>query len=90
MASKEAKQPELTAEQPEAVQYDPMEPVKIKLARKKGVKYQYVSVNNHSYQIQLGVEVDVPRYIKEVLDNSVQQDEHTAELIEQLTEHSDY
>lgn len=34
----------------------------------------FVSVNGRTFQIKRGVEVQVPRYVQEVLDNSMSQD----------------
>lgn len=59
--------------------------VKIKLF-KDNVNYKddvFVSVNGESFQIQRGVEVEVPEYIAEVLRHSEEQDAHTSLLIEQ-------
>lgn len=42
----------------------------------------FVAVNGKAFQIRRGVEVQVPRYVKEVLDNSMKQDEAAAEYIE--------
>lgn len=44
---------------------------------KDGDKYKddvFVAVNGKTYQIQRGVPVKVPRFVKEVLDNSMKQD----------------
>lgn len=59
--------------------------VKIKLF-KDSINYRddvFVSVNGENYQIQRGVEVEVPDYIAEVLRHSEEQDAHTALVIEQ-------
>ena len=60
------------------------EPVTVKLFKdNKNYKDDvFVAVNGRTFQIKRGVEVQVPRYVKEVLDNSVQQDEATAAFIE--------
>ena len=58
--------------------------VKIKLFKDNG-EYKddvFVQVNSRRYQIKRGVEVEVPEFVKEVLDNSDKQDRLTAELIE--------
>lgn len=58
--------------------------VKIKLFKDSG-DYKddvFVSVNGMRYQIQRGVEVEVPDFVKEVIDNSERQDNLTQELIE--------
>lgn len=60
------------------------EPVKIRLF-KDGDKYKddvFVAVNGRSWQIKRGEEVLVPRYVAEVLEQSVAQDQSTAKLIE--------
>lgn len=44
----------------------------------------FVSVNGESYQIQRGVEVEVPDYIAEVLDHAAEQRQSTALTIERL------
>jgi len=57
--------------------------VKIKLF-KDNDKYKddvFVGVNGKAYKIQRGVEVEVPRFVAEVLRLSLKQDEHTADLI---------
>lgn len=65
--------------------------VKIKLSRtRKDGKGQYVNVNNHSMWIPRGEVVEVPDYIAEVLQNSAEQDERTAAMIEALTEGSNF
>ena len=43
-----------------------------------------VSVNGKTWQIQRGVDVQVPRYVAEVLDNSMKQDRATALRIMEL------
>ena len=43
-----------------------------------------VSVNGKLWQIQRGVDVKVPRYVSEVLDNSMKQDRATALRIREL------
>ena len=60
------------------------EPVTVKLFKdNKNYKDDvFVAVNGRTFQIKRGVEVQVPRYVKEVLDHSVQQDEATAAFIE--------
>ena len=44
----------------------------------------FVAVNGERYQIQRGVEVEVPDYIAEVLEHSAEQDARTAEFIEKI------
>ena len=43
----------------------------------------YVGVNGKGWLIQRGVEVQVPRYVAQVLEQSVQQDEQAAALMEE-------
>ena len=59
--------------------------VKIKLPAIKGNKGLYVNVNNHNYFIPRGQVVEVPAFIAEVIENSVNQDEATMLRIAQLT-----
>lgn len=52
---------------------------------KDGDKYKddvFVAVNGKTYQIQRGVTVSVPKYVKEVLDNSARQDMAAAKYME--------
>ena len=44
----------------------------------------FVSVNGESFQIQRGVEVEVPDYIAEVLEHAAEQRQSTALTIERL------
>ena len=44
----------------------------------------FVAVNGERYQIKRGVEVEVPDYIAEVLENSAKQDACAAELIQKF------
>lgn len=84
-----AKTPEVT-ENPQTIQtpevteaaktVQPTEPkkVKIKLPKIKGqTEDVFVSVNNYTCVIKRGVEVEVPEYIKEVLD-------HQEEMLETI------
>ena len=53
--------------------------VKIKLFKGQEEKYKedvFVSVNGRNFQIRRGVEVEVPEYVKEVLDNAAIQQEY--------------
>lgn len=65
---------------------DPKALVKVKLPLKKGDKGLFVNVNNHNYFIPRGQVVEVPAFIAEVIENSVNQDEATMLRIAQLTE----
>ena len=55
---------------------EPVEMVTVKLHKDKNVKNDvFVCVNGKTYQIQRGVEVQVPKFVKEVLDNTERMDE---------------
>ena len=61
--------------------------VKIRLF-KDAEKYKddvFVGVNGRGYQIKRGEEVEVPDFVAEVLENSLNQDAATAELITRET-----
>ena len=61
--------------------------VKIKLFKDNN-KYSndvFVAVNGENYLIQRGKTVEVPDYVAEVLEHSMEQDEKTAELISSLS-----
>lgn len=42
----------------------------------------FVAVNGRRYQIKRGVKVKIPRFIYEVIMNSIEQDKATADLME--------
>lgn len=42
----------------------------------------FVAVNGRRFQIKRGVEVKIPKYVAEVLAQSAEQDQNTAQLIE--------
>lgn len=44
----------------------------------------FVSVNGRTFQIKRGVEVQVPRYVQEVLENSMSQDMVAAAMVDKL------
>ena len=46
----------------------------------------FVAVNGESYMIPRGVEVEVPYYIAEVIENSLKEDQKTAETLRILEE----
>lgn len=55
---------------------EPVEMVTVKLYKDKNIKNDvFVCVNGKTYQIQRGVEVQVPKFVKEVLDNTERMDE---------------
>lgn len=62
---------------------DPDELVKIKLF-KDSEKYKddvFVAVNGRSFVIKRGVEVEVPRYIAEVLDHQQKMDNRVSDAV---------
>lgn len=68
----------------------PVKMVKVKLYKDKNVKRDvFVSVNGKTYQIQRGVEVEVPDFVKEVLDNMEKMDNLAMERIEQAVRNFD-
>lgn len=67
------------------------EMVTIRLFKDTG-KYSsdvYVNVNDHNFVIKRGVDVQVPRYIAEVIRNSEEQDRNTAIMIERANSEFD-
>lgn len=68
-----------------------MEKVKIRLPfdPRKG-KGMYVNVNNNNFFIPRGEDVEVPRYIAKVIENSINQDEKTARKIMILSESASF
>lgn len=65
--------------------------VKVKLFRDNG-KYKddvVVSLNGKRYLVPRGVEVEVPKGVKEILDNSMSQDEATEMYVRQKAEEWD-
>ena len=64
--------------------------VKIKLF-KDNYKYKddvFVAVNGKAWQIQRGKEVEVPEEVAQVLEQSIKQDDDTANLIERKSAES--
>ena len=61
----------------------PFDKMTIRVSRPFGSKAKgiYVNVNTHNFFVPFGKEHEVPRYIYEVLQNSMQQDERTADMI---------
>ncbi|MDD3692590.1 MAG: hypothetical protein PHX02_01620 [Oscillospiraceae bacterium] len=62
--------------------------VEVRLFKDNG-KYRddvFVAVNGKSFQIKRGVTVKVPRYVKEVLDSSLKQDEYAARYSEKMAD----
>lgn len=62
--------------------------VKVKLFRDNSQYKEsvYVAVNGESYIVPRGVEVDVPDYVAKVLQNSIDEDQRTAEMLLQKVE----
>lgn len=74
-----------TANKTVTVPNDPWEKVSLRLPRDRNEgRGLYVCVNDHSFFIPRGQEVLVPRFIYEVVDNSLRQDEATAAMIDGL------
>ena len=60
--------------------------VKIKLFKDKG-EYRddvFVGVNGERFLIKRGVEVEVPDYVAEVIENSAKQDARAAEFVQKI------
>ena len=73
----------------EAKENEAMTPTRLRLARSQADgRGLYVNVNAHNFFIPRGETVTVPRYIAEVVEHSARQDEHTAGLIDALSERS--
>ena len=73
----------------EAAKLDPMRPVKIRLFKDAG-KYKddmVVGLNGRIYKIQRGVDVEVPWAVAEIIRESLEQDQATAELIMREEQH---
>lgn len=62
---------------------DPKRKVKIKLFKDNNLYKDavYVGVNGEDYLVPRGVEVEVPWYVAEVLENSMAQDQKTADQL---------
>lgn len=66
----------------------PWDKVKIKLPRIPGSRNAdvFARVNDYTCLVKRGMEVEVPYCVAQVLQNSEEQDNRTAELIEELTQ----
>jgi len=66
----------------------PKKMVKVKLFRDNNQYKEsvYVAVNGESYIVPRGVEVEVPDYVAKVLQNSIDEDQRTAEMLLQKVE----
>lgn len=85
MATKKEVKPveEVKEEIEEVKEEDPMRKVKVRLFKDSG-KYRndlIVGYNGRMYQIKRGVEVEVPWAVAEIIRESLEQDQATAELI---------
>lgn len=88
MAGKTEEQTAVNEEVQASPQANPNELVAVKLFY-DGEKYKddvFVAVNGRKYQIKRGEPVMVPRYIKEVLDNSQKQDAAASRYMEEESE----
>lgn len=87
MATKKIDSPIAAPEIDESTVESPFDPVRIKLPRDRNEgKGLYVNVNDHNWFIPRGEIVVVPRYVAEVIENSIKQDERTQALIDRLAE----
>jgi len=78
---------EIQAQTQEAAQKNPLEELVTIRLFKDNERYRddvFVSVNGRTFQIKRGVEVQVPRYVQEVLDNSMSQDMVAAAMVDKL------
>ena len=81
---KEEVKEEIKEEKP--AELDPNRKVKIKLFKDNNLYKDavYVAVNGEDYLVPRGVDVDVPWYIAEVLENSMAEDQRTADQLHYL------
>lgn len=78
---------EMQAQPQEATGKNPLEELVTIRLFKDNERYRddvFVSVNGRTFQIKRGVEVQVPRYVQEVLDNSMSQDMVAAAMVDKL------
>ena len=78
---------EIQAQTQEAAQKNPLEELVTIRLFKDNERYRddvFVSVNGRTFQIKRGVEVQVPRYVQEVLDNSMSHDMVAAAMVDKL------
>lgn len=87
-AVEEVKAEEVKAEETKAPKADRARKVKVRLFRDSNQYKEslFVAVNGESYMIPRGVEVEVPYYIAEVIENSLKEDQKTAETLRILEE----
>ena len=80
-----------TTEPVKAAGAEETEMVTVKLF-KDNINYKddvFVAVNGERWQIKRGVEVEVPWYVKEVLDHSEREDQRTAQKIEEAQQRAE-
>ena len=78
---------EMQAQPQEATGKNPLEELVTIRLFKDNERYRddvFVSVNGRTFQIKRGVEVQVPRYVQEVLENSMSQDMVAAAMVDKL------
>ena len=78
---------EMQVQTQEAAQKNPLEELVTIRLFKDNERYRddvFVSVNGRTFQIKRGVEVQVPRYVQEVLENSMSQDMVAAAMVDKL------
>ena len=83
----QAQTQEMQAQTQEAAQKNPLEELVTIRLFKDNERYRddvFVSVNGRTFQIKRGVEVQVPRYVQEVLENSMSQDMVAAAMVDKL------
>ncbi|MBQ4582139.1 MAG: hypothetical protein IJB04_02755 [Oscillospiraceae bacterium] len=65
---------------------DKMTKVMLPRGRKNEENFVIVSVNGRSFKIMKGVEVEVPAYVAEVLDNNRRMAEEARRFVEKMAE----
>ena len=65
---------------------DKMTKVMLPRGRKNEETFVIVSVNGRSFKIMKGVEVEVPAYVAEVLDNNRRMAEEARRFVEKMAE----
>ena len=83
----QAQTQEMQAQTQEAAQKNPLEELVTIRLFKDNERYRddvFVSVNGRTFQIKRGVKVQLPRYVQEVLENSMNQDLVAAAMVDQL------
>ena len=86
-AAIQAQTQEIEAQTQEEAQRNPLEELVTIRLFKDNERYRddvFVSVNGRTFQIKRGMEVQVPRYVQEVLENSMNQDMVAAAMMDKL------